>query len=513
MKNSIYKTVQLGYPTYAKISYKYKLSSQGLNRIKYLKKKIAEKHKTDVNLIKFSIKKLGQKIKNGQVIFLFIVTFTLNNYFLVDLPVTNKNENIQEICQLKGGDLPNPSSGSSSGGRFNPGNKARGRARHENAMRRKNNLPTCPSRSSVVDALLTPQTPFGPVSVENIRRGQREPINHGIGNNHKPPSPWGIDPKPTISGSSTKLELNSKSQEPYQIHDTPESAEPVLKHRDPGFETSNEPINNLHITTVSGDKRIVEVSMKASDVKRSMRFEDYEAYLTDDFRYAQNGKVSEIASHVQNPDSIHKKSYRGKDCDIYFYNKDKEPFATIVDRSNRKLVLDTPINSFEKNQLLDDTITEWNLDSDLRRDPQTGCMNKKSVNEAKIIKRAREIGVFDPDDELRRPRLWQGEQDTDVVKVMKNNSMSSDQESEPNPLLKKYEIKSIGEYSNKTSQSSAKDVASKIRDNVEKKPDLAYLIGTETVPNFLLQDTKTYLEERLGPEVLSKVEITYIDFD
>jgi len=153
------------------------------------------------------------------VIFLFFVTFTLRNYFLADLRVKDHNSSVLEICKLKGNDLPNSGPGSASSKRFNLGNKARGRARHKHATRRKNNLPTCLTHessapSSLVDAFLTPQIPLGPANVENFRQGQKGFGNNEVGNNVKPRSLWGLDPKPTSSCSLTPLELNSKSQEP-----------------------------------------------------------------------------------------------------------------------------------------------------------------------------------------------------------------------------------------------------------------------------------------------------------
>jgi len=80
----------------------------------------------------------------------------------------------------------------------------------------------------------------------------------------------------------------------------------VLKHRYTSYETSNEPITDIYITT-SKNEHTVEVPMKANDIKRSTRPETYASYSRDDLHHTQNGKVSETASHVQNPDSINQK--------------------------------------------------------------------------------------------------------------------------------------------------------------------------------------------------------------
>ena len=89
--------------------------------------------------------------------------------------------------------------------------------------------------------------------------------------------------------------------------------------------------------------------------------------------------------------------------------------------------------------------------TDLRRDPQTGIMNPKSIKEANTLK-----------SNYRRPKLHLGE--SDVVFVGSNIS---------------YELKVVTQTKHKSYQDSANDIVNNIRDSAENmkvRPTLPYYL-------------------------------------
>ena len=117
--------------------------------------------------------------------------------------------------------------------------------------------------------------------------------------------------------------------------------------------------------------------------------------------------------------------------------------------------------------------------TDLRRDPQTGVTNAKSVKEANTMERAKEQGLVD---NYRRPKMYLGESDADFV-----NSNGS----------KKYELKA----ERKSYQDSSKDIIKNIQNKAKKTkvgdtlPD--YFIDLEGVPDSLKWNIAQNIQDQL----------------
>lgn len=97
----------------------------------------------------------------------------------------------------------------------------------------------------------------------------------------------------------------------------------------------------------------------------------------DDYKCCENPiearelKREKIQLRLKNPEVLYKKTFWGKEFDIYFNTKTKEkehkPTVTIVDKKTKKLILDSEITKSELKSLQSNKI-ELKL-NDKRRDP------------------------------------------------------------------------------------------------------------------------------------------------
>lgn len=159
-----------------------------------------------------------------------------------------------------------------------------------------------------------------------------------------------------------------------------------------------------------------------------------------------------------------------------------EAIVAIVDNKSRRLKLSSTITAEEYQNLIDNKNVDLEL-MDLRRDPQTGVRNAKSVKEANTMERAKEQGLVES---YRRPKVYLGETDVDFVNF--NGS-------------KKYELKTVTQNECKSYQNSAKDIIKNIKNQAEKikvgetLPD--YLIDLEGVPDSLKWNIAQNIQDQL----------------
>ena len=133
--------------------------------------------------------------------------------------------------------------------------------------------------------------------------------------------------------------------------------------------------------------------------------------------------------------------------------------------------------------------------TDLRRDPQSGVMNAKSVKEANAMERVKEQGLVD---NYRRPKLYLGEPDSDFVSF---------------DGTKKYDIKSVVQHKFKTYQNSAEDIVKNIIDQSKEYQGNNiphYYVDLKDVPNFLQSDIAQYMQNQF--QNAPSVNLDKIDF-
>lgn len=127
-----------------------------------------------------------------------------------------------------------------------------------------------------------------------------------------------------------------------------------------------------------------------------------------------------------------------------------------MDKESGRLILNSPFTSEEYRDLINEKKLDLKL-TDLKRDPETGVLNPKSMAEyCSTIECAKEHGIIKG--EVRRPKTYLGEREVNYV--------SQDGS-------KKYEIKEIVKNKFKSYEDSAKDIIENIREKnkkVEKLP-------------------------------------------
>jgi hypothetical protein len=186
----------------------------------------------------------------------------------------------------------------------------------------------------------------------------------------------------------------------------------------PVGETSRGPTSEMIISSQSQDRKVI---ITDRDVKKFMTPEDRKRF--DDQIFNENIYKNEIGRRVKYPDEVYTKNYQGKLSTIYLKKLkagDMEPIVAIVDNKSGRLKLDSPITAEEYQNLINKKNVDLEL-TDLRRDPQTGVRNAKSVKEANTIERAKEQGLVD---NYRRPKIYLGESDVDFVNL--NGSKKSE---------------------------------------------------------------------------------------
>ena len=216
----------------------------------------------------------------------------------------------------------------------------------------------------------------------------------------------------------------------------------------PVGEPGRGPSSEMIINSDSQDKKIV---ITDRDVKRCMTEKDRKRF--DDQAFNEKIYKTEIGIRVSNPDEVYTKNYRREPSTIYIEKSktgDIEIIAAIVDNKSGRLKLNSPITPEEYRDLINQKNIDLELTA-LRRDPQTGFMNAKSIEEYFTIERAKEQGLVE---NYRCPKLYLGEGNTDFVELSGSNQ---------------YELKAVVQHKYKSYEDSAKDIIKNIRINSQMK--------------------------------------------
>jgi len=162
---------------------------------------------------------------------------------------------------------------------------------------------------------------------------------------------------------------------------------------------------------ISSEHQTRKVVITNKDVNKFMTPEDRKRF--DDQMFNENIYTNEVGSMIKFPDEVYKKLDEGKPCTIYLKNQSTETRITIVENKSRRVKLSSPITPEEFQKLTNEKSVELEL-TDLRRDPQTGVRNEKSIKEANTMERAKEQELVES---YRRPKLYLGETDVDFVSL------------------------------------------------------------------------------------------------
>jgi len=241
-------------------------------------------------------------------------------------------------------------------------------------------------------------------------------------------------------------------------------------------EPSKGPTSELIVKSDHQDQKVI---ITDRDVKKCMTQRDRNR--SDDQKFNERLFKKETAINIKYPDEVYTKKYRGRLSTIYVKKfSDMEQTITIVDNTSGRFQIKSPITPEEYRNLTNKEKVELEL-TDLRRDPQIGIMNPKSLKEANTMKRAKEQGLVD---DYRRPKLHLGESDVDFV----GSNIS-------------YELKAVTQTKHKSYQDSANDIVNNIRDSAEnmkvRQTLPYYLIDLGDLPDSLKCNMAQTLQEQL----------------
>ena len=238
---------------------------------------------------------------------------------------------------------------------------------------------------------------------------------------------------------------------------------------------SKGPTNELIIKSDHQDQKVI---ITDCDVKKYMTQRDRNR--SDDQKFNERLFKNKTTVNIKYPDEVYTKKYRGKLSTIYL-NKfsDMEQTITIVDNTSGRFQIKSPITSEKYRNLTNKEKLELEL-TNLRRDPQIGIMNSKSLKEANRMERAKEQGLVD---NSRRSKLHLDESDVDFV----DSNIS-------------YEVKAVTQTKHKSYQDSANDIVNNIRnseENMRVRQTLPYyLIDLEDLPDSLKSNMAQTLQQQ-----------------
>nr|QUW40442.1 hypothetical protein [Haslea sp.] len=310
---------------------------------------------------------------------------------------------------------------------------------------------------------LTPQTPIvRPTRPESL--GSKTAT--GVGGSPKPGSGSGSSSSeycPAISKERTAPKLMDRNYVPKKKE----------KQCSVG-EMSKGPTSEMVISSEHQDQKIIITN---KDVKKFMTPEDRKRF--DDQKFNEKIYKNEVGIMIKYPDKIYKKFYEGKPCTIYEKNGEAESRVAIVENKSGRLKLSSSITSEEYQNLTNGKSVEFEL-TDLRRDPQTGVRNEKSIKEANTMERAKEQGLVE---NYRRPKVYLGETDVDFVSFDGS---------------KQYELKTVTQNQYKSCQDSAKDIIRNIKNKAQNAETLPnYYIDLKGVPDCLKENIAQNIQDQL----------------
>ena len=281
------------------------------------------------------------------------------------------------------------------------------------------------------------------------------------------------------AGHSPAVPNGRMAPKPIDRPDVFEKKKSFNEEQCPVGEMSRGPTSEMIISSQHQDRKVI---ITDRDVKKFMTPEDRKRF--DDQIFNEKIYKNEIGIRVKYPDEVYTKNYQGKLSTIYLEKSktaEMEAIVAIVDNKSGRLKLSSTITAEEYQNLININV-DLEL-TDLRRDPQTGVRNVKSVKEANTMERAKEQGLVES---YRRPKVYLGETDVDFVNL--NGS-------------KKYELKAVTQNERKSYQDSAKDIIKNIQNQAEKMkvgetlPD--YLIDLEGVPDSLKWNIAQNIQDQL----------------
>ena len=166
----------------------------------------------------------------------------------------------------------------------------------------------------------------------------------------------------------------------------------------PSVSPNRQQLINSKPLVIKSEHQETDVLFTKRDLKKWTTLKDREE--TSNQRINEKRFENKLADVVRNPDEvldgvhIHREQ---KDCKVYVQNKEtsdgtQEKLALIVDTKTGRGYLGSTLSEEEYSNLKETGELDF---SDLKRDPQTLVMNKKSINEAEILGRAKEQGCLD----------------------------------------------------------------------------------------------------------------------